>query len=314
MKPTNSGHDLIAPPPINDATTASIMKLDTASVDYYVHKLLQDEPEAPTNEPRFFFASIMNNLNSELNLPGHLPQLKPYSNEPLMDPAVLSEIINNGQRVLATIEQTPATEPAYQVDHANNGVQISQCHDVGDFESIFQKNNREGILATTGILLEYIQGSKETRGASSCFGHQATEQTSEEATLKNIISDAHHQVDPHSYPYIWDALITAGFYLNPPSGNTMGQPARDQNFSVPGQFLDNEVFKRRIFEINNVCFEKTGPTRFQNQRIKIIVSAHATHSAPRYEDQRQVHVTLGTRKQGPQPPENSKCNDKSSYC
>ncbi|OMJ28268.1 hypothetical protein AYI69_g2267 [Smittium culicis] len=113
---------IYTPPPINDAATAPIKKLDTAyynvqsflaqatrSVDYYVHQLLQDEPEAPNNEPRFLFASTMrlplseactlltqsrlDNLHSELNLPERPPQLNPSSNEPLMDPAVLSELI-----------------------------------------------------------------------------------------------------------------------------------------------------------------------------------------------------------------------------
>ncbi|OMJ12382.1 hypothetical protein AYI69_g9421 [Smittium culicis] len=59
---------IYTPPPINDAATAPIKKLDTAyynvqaflaqdtrPVDYYMHQLLQDEPEAPTNDPRFLF-------------------------------------------------------------------------------------------------------------------------------------------------------------------------------------------------------------------------------------------------------------------
>ncbi|OLY81314.1 hypothetical protein AYI68_g4583 [Smittium mucronatum] len=58
------------PPPINDAATAPIKKIDTAyynlqaflpqatrPVYYYVHQLLQDEPEVSIFDPRFFFAS-----------------------------------------------------------------------------------------------------------------------------------------------------------------------------------------------------------------------------------------------------------------
>ncbi|OMJ12082.1 hypothetical protein AYI69_g9571 [Smittium culicis] len=419
---------IYTPPPINDAATAPIKKLDTAyyivqaflaqatmPVVYYVHQFLQDEPEAPTNDPRFLFASTMrlilseactlltqarlDNLNSGLNLPGRHPQLNLSSNEPLMDPAVLSELMatkkptksgrkklfrgrqqqadsetapktvtiaatapvtnqtnladgsnqqfanykggfrggrggyatsrNNRQWILSTIEQTPATDPASQVEHETHGAQISQDHDVGDCGSAVEKGNREGIPAITWILLEYIHGSKEIRGTSSCSRHEATERTPEDDTLQKGISDVHHQDDPQEGllevlalsmeresipvpdPTIWDVPITAVFYQNPPSSNTMGSPARDKNFRLPGLPFDNGVVKRKIFEINNVCFEKIGPTRLQNQQIKIIFSAHSVHSAPRYEDQNQVHDASGTRKQGPRPPENSNRNDKS---
>ncbi|OMJ29281.1 hypothetical protein AYI69_g1226 [Smittium culicis] len=93
----------------------------------------------------------------------------------------------------------------------------------------------------------------------------------------------------------------------------MGSPARDQNVRLPERPLDNGVIKRKIFEINNVCFEKIGPNWLQNQRIKIIFSAHSVHSAPRYEDQCQVHDASGTRKQGPRPPKNSNLIDRSRH-
>ncbi|OMJ27759.1 hypothetical protein AYI69_g2793 [Smittium culicis] len=256
---------IYSPPPINDSVTSLIKKLDTAyynvqsflsqatrPMDYYVHQLLQDEPEAPTNDPRFLFASTMrlllseactllnqarlDNLHSGLNLPESPPQLNPSISEPLMDPAV----------VVSTNSKKP------------------------------------------GGGLQAIVGCKKQ-------------------------SPTEWESIPVPGLTIWDVPITAGFYQNSPSSNTMGSPARDQNFRLPGRSLDNGVFKRKIFEINNVCFEKIGPNRLQNQRIKIIVSAHSVHSAPRYEDQCQVHDASGTRKQGPRPPENSNRNDKSRY-
>ncbi|OMJ18284.1 hypothetical protein AYI70_g5439 [Smittium culicis] len=423
---------IYTPPPINDAVTAPTKKLDTA---YY--NLLQDEPEAPANDSRFLFSSTMrlllseactlltqarlDNLHSGLNLPERPLQLNPSANEPLVDPAILSELISTkmptksgGKKsfrgrqhqaasqaapktvtIAATAPVTNQTNLAYgsnqQLANYIGGFRggrgggmgegegtppvggrlhqfqeawgwlTSDCwlqetiangegNDVGDCGSIVKKGNRESIHAITGILLEYIHGSKEIRGNSSCSGHEATERTPEEDTFQNGIPDVHHQVDPqqgllvinqpyrclskHPYkeivrellalsmeresipvpgPTIWDVPITAGFYQNPPSSNTMGPPERDQNVHLPGRPPDNGVVKRRMFEINNVCFEKAGPTRLQNQRIKIIFSGHAVHSAPRYEDQHQVHDAPGTRKQGPRPPENSNRNDKSRY-
>ncbi|OMJ27120.1 hypothetical protein AYI69_g3455 [Smittium culicis] len=97
---------------------------------------------------------------------------------------------------------------------------------------------------------------------------------------------------------IWDVPITAGFYQNHTSSNTMGSPARDQNVRLPGRSLDNGVVKRRMFEINTVCLKKM---------VQLV------HSAPRYEDQHQVHDASGTREKGPRPPGNSNRNDKSRY-
>ncbi|OMJ17071.1 hypothetical protein AYI69_g7568, partial [Smittium culicis] len=59
---------IYTPPPINDTVTAPIKKLDTDTI-------------------------TLDNLKSGLNLPGRPPQMKPSSNEPLIDPAVLSELM-----------------------------------------------------------------------------------------------------------------------------------------------------------------------------------------------------------------------------
>ncbi|PVU95609.1 hypothetical protein BB561_001697 [Smittium simulii] len=109
-------------PPINDAATVPIKKLDNAyynvqlfitqatrPVDYYVHQLLQDEPEAPADDPRFLFASTMRLLLSEActlltqarldnlhlgrSLLGSPSQLDPSYGNPLMEPTALSELL-----------------------------------------------------------------------------------------------------------------------------------------------------------------------------------------------------------------------------
>ncbi|OLY82458.1 hypothetical protein AYI68_g3420 [Smittium mucronatum] len=295
--------------------------------------------------------------------------MKPSSNEPLMNPAVLSKLMvtkkptNSGgkkpfrwrQQYAAsqaapntvTIAATaPVTNQTNLADgsnqqftnytggfrgHETHEAQSSQGHDTGDCGYIVQKGNRGGIPAITGILLEYICGSKEIRGTSSCSGHEATKRTPEEDAVRNRTSVFHQRDDPQEGllevlallieresipvlgPTILDDPITAGFYQNLSSSNTMCSPAKDQIFRIPGRPFDNDVFKRIMFEINNVCFEKTGQSWLQNQLIKNIASAHAVNSAPRYEDQHQVHDALGTRKQGLRPPENSNRNDKSWY-
>ncbi|OMJ17143.1 hypothetical protein AYI69_g7543 [Smittium culicis] len=389
---------IYTPPRINYSATAPIKKLDTAyyivqaflaqatrPVDYYVHQLLQDEPETPTNDSRFLFASTMrlllsevctlltqarlDNLHSELNLPESPPQLNPSISEPLIDPALLSELMATkkptnlggkkpfrGRHQQAASQAAPktvtiaATAPVTNQNNLADGSNQQFANYKGGFRggrggyatsryrlhqfqeawgwltsdfwlqetiangTIVQKGNRKGIPAITGILLEYIHGSKRIRGASSSSRHETTEQTPEENTLQNGISDVHRKYDPQegllvinlpcrclsAHPYkdfvqevlalsmereripvpgsnIWDVPITAGFYQNPPSSNKKGSPARDQNFRLPGRPPDNGLVKRRIFEIRNVYFEKTGPTW--------------------YEDQHQVHDASGTRKQ-----------------
>ncbi|OLY78680.1 hypothetical protein AYI68_g7264 [Smittium mucronatum] len=118
---------IYTPHSINDAAAASIKKLDIA---YY-----NDEPEAPTNDPRFLFASTMrlmfseactlltqaklDNLKSVLNLPGHTPQLKNSSNEPLMDPVVIIELMetnkstnSGGKKLFRGRQQQAASQAA----------------------------------------------------------------------------------------------------------------------------------------------------------------------------------------------------------
>ncbi|OMJ29599.1 hypothetical protein AYI69_g893 [Smittium culicis] len=256
---------MYTPSPIIDFAVGLIKKLDTVyynvqaflaqatiPVDYYVHQLLQVEPEAPTNDPRFLFARTLrlllyeactlltlarlDNLYSGHNLPLMVPNLlsehiltknpansgrkKPFrrlqqqaasqaipkmvtiaATAPVTNQTNLADGSNqkfanytggfragrswgrggggdatsrwssppiprslgvaykrllvarkNRQRVLATIEQTPATEPASQVEHETHGAQISKGHDVGDCGSAVEKGNREGIPAIIGIL------------------------------------------------------------------------------------------------------------------------------------------------------------------
>ncbi|OMJ18508.1 hypothetical protein AYI69_g6984 [Smittium culicis] len=320
------------PPPINDYATAPIKKLDTA---YY-----NDEPEAPTNDPRFLFTSTMrlllseactlltqarlDNLNSGLNLPGRPPQLNPSSNEPLIDPAVLSELMatkkltnSGGKKPFRGRQQQTASQAAPKTVTIAAMAQVVVSTNFkkpgGGLQAIFgcKKQSSTGTRTIRQTLATdpESQVEHETHGAQISQGHDvgdcgsAVEKGNQEGipAVSWILLEYIHgskeirgtssfsgneakEVDQEIFaltmelesipvpgPTIWDFPITADFYQNPPSS----------------------------------------PTRLQNQRIKIIVSAHSVHSAPRYEDQHKVHDASGTRKQGPHTPENSKRNDKS---
>ncbi|OMJ21624.1 hypothetical protein AYI70_g3363 [Smittium culicis] len=111
-----------SPPPINDTSPASSKKVDstlyaiqvllsqaTRPIDYFVHRRLQEIPNIPADDEVFLFAntvrvllsdiatfitqSRIDNIHQSMQLNGKAPQLTPSSKKPLIDPAVLTELV-----------------------------------------------------------------------------------------------------------------------------------------------------------------------------------------------------------------------------
>ncbi|OMJ09723.1 hypothetical protein AYI70_g10769, partial [Smittium culicis] len=124
------------PPQLNDSASSVVKKVDadlhgiqialaqaTRLIDYYVHRIIQDNPQANSEDPHILFSNtmrvllgdtaakvtqkILENLNKGMELPGKPQQLIEPETKPLMDQEKLEALITSRNPEKRSIVRNP---------------------------------------------------------------------------------------------------------------------------------------------------------------------------------------------------------------
>ncbi|PVU95345.1 hypothetical protein BB561_001890 [Smittium simulii] len=285
------------PPPLNDSALTVVRKADstlhgiqvalaqaTRPVDYYVHRIIQDNPGITSDDPRFLFADTMRVLRLTLPPPdpngplcrgpprnvqtdmeeAHGQQMGPeHCREGFQDPVQGSETSPHvfeaepnkrfdGEDVDV---QRAAALWATAINDAPTSVQAeTQSRGPPDPDGgsgiIADKESNRGSQDTRSRLLQpTVRHPKEDRGTQTCSRLTETELSCRREELQD------------SAP-VWTVSQPTHFYQDAPPDTIMGENTEHQNIGIPGRHPNH-------WGVEKDMQEKYGPSIFQTDRTGI---------------------------------------------